>query len=102
MAKIAVIKTGGKQYKVAEGSKLKIEKLDIEAGKNVKFDTLMIADGANINLGKPSLGDKVEAKVIAQGKNDKVTVLKYKAKTRYRKVYGHKQPNTQVEITKIS
>lgn len=101
--KIAVIKTGGKQYKVKEGQTIKVEKLDQKEGGKVKFDTLLIAttDGKEFNLGKPSLGEKVEAKVIEQSKSDKVTVVKYKNKTRYLRTKGHKQLYTKVEISAI-
>jgi len=100
--KIAVIKTGGKQYKVKEGRILKVEKLDIEDGKTVQFDTLMTAgtDG-KIALGRPFLAGKVKAKVVEQGKGKKITVVKYKNKTRYLRTKGHRQLYTQVEITNI-
>jgi large subunit ribosomal protein L21 len=101
--KIAVIKTGGKQYKVAEGKALKVEKLEGEAGAKVKFETLLIAstDATEIEIGQPTLGEKVEAKILEQGRNDKVTVIKYKNKTRYLRTKGHKQAFTKVEILKI-
>jgi large subunit ribosomal protein L21 len=104
MAKIAIIKTGGKQYKVKEGQLLKIEKLSEAVGKTVKFDTLMIAsdDGSELNLGKPSLGEKVSGSVKEEGKGKKVSVVKYKNKTRYLRNTGHRQEYTKVEITKIS
>ncbi|MFA5644061.1 MAG: 50S ribosomal protein L21 [Patescibacteria group bacterium] len=104
MAKIAIIKTGGKQYKVKEGDVLKIEKLSTEPGKKVKFETLMTAetDGSVIDLGKPSLGEKVEAEVLTRGKNKKVLVVKYKSKTRYKKTVGHRQEFTQIKVEKIS
>ena len=104
MAKIAVIKTGGKQYKVKEGDILKVEKLSIEPGKKVKFETLMVAetDGSSIELGKPSLGEKVDAEVVGEGKSKKVLVVKYKNKTRYKRTIGHRQNFTQVKIDKIS
>jgi len=100
--KIAVIKTGGKQYKVSAGQTLKIEKLEVGVGKGVKFDTLLIADDQKIEIGKPSLGEKVEAKVLETGKSEKIAVVKYKRKTRYTRNIGHRQPFTKVEITKIS
>jgi large subunit ribosomal protein L21 len=104
MGKIAVIKTGGKQYKVQSGEAIKIEKLTAEVGAKVKFDTLMLADadGKEITLGKPSLGEKVEGKVIEHGKADKIAVIKFKNKTRYKKNVGHRQPFTKVEITSIA
>lgn len=103
MAKIAIIKTGGKQYKVKEGQTLKIEKLDLEPGQSMKFDTLMVADesGNEINLGTPSLGDLVEGKLLEQGKARKITVTKYKNKTRYLRNVGHRQRYSKIEIEKI-
>ncbi|MFA5130939.1 MAG: 50S ribosomal protein L21 [Patescibacteria group bacterium] len=102
MAKIAVIKTGGKQYKVAVGDTVKVEKLEVENGKKVKLETLLIADGANLELGEPSLGEKVEAEVLETAKGDKVTVVKYKNKTRYKKTVGHRQQFTALKITAIA
>jgi len=101
--KIAVIKTGGKQYKVHQGQKLKIEKLDLEKDAKVSFDTLLISskDAKDLELGKPSLGEKVEAKILDQGKAKKINVVKYKNKTRYLRNIGHRQQFTEVEITKI-
>lgn len=103
MAKIAVIKTGGKQYKVKEGQFLKIEKIDLEVGAAIKFETLMVADedGSTIELGKPSMGELVEGKITLHDRADKVHVIKYKNKTRYKRNNGHKQPFTKIEITKI-
>lgn len=102
--KIAVIKTGGKQYKVKQGDTLKIEKLEAKIGDTVKLETLMVssADGKDINIGKPSLGEIVEAKVIETEKGEKVHVFKYKNKTRYRRNVGHRQMYTKVEISKVS
>jgi len=100
--KIAVIKTGGKQYVAAEGKTLKIEKINGEAGAVLKFQTLMTADGDKVNLGQPSLGEIVEGKILEQGRADKVSVVKFKNKTRYKKNVGHRQPFTKVSITKIA
>jgi large subunit ribosomal protein L21 len=100
--KIAVIKTGGKQYKVAQGQNLKIEKIDAKVGAALKFQTLLVAEEENIKLGTPVLGDIVEGKIIEQGKSKKVSVVKFKNKTRYKKNVGHRQPFTKVEITKIA
>lgn len=101
--KIAIIKTGGKQYKVKEGQTLKVEKLDQKTGDKVKFDTLLVSndDGTELNLGKPSLGEKVEGKVSGHGRADKIMVVKYKNKTRYKRNLGHRQAFTEVEIAKI-
>ena len=103
MGKIAVIKTGGKQYKVKEKQTLKIEKLSAADGAKIKFETLMAAseDGKEVNLGKPSLGEKVEAKILEHGKAKKISVIKYKSKTRYKRNLGHRQPFTKVEIVSI-
>ncbi|MFH1427094.1 MAG: 50S ribosomal protein L21 [Patescibacteria group bacterium] len=104
MPKIAVIKTGGKQYKVEKGQTIKVEKLPEENGKNIKFETLLIAtdDAKEFKLGKPSLGKIVEGKVLEQGKSKKIMVVKYKNKTRYKRNIGHRQPYTKVEITKVA
>lgn len=103
MSKIAVIKTGGKQYKVKNDEIIKIEKIDGKEGNKVKFETLMLAssDGKEINLGKPSLGMKVEGKIVDQGKDKKVTVIKYKNKTRYKRTLGHRQSFTKVKISNL-
>lgn len=99
--KIAIIKTGGKQYKVAAGQNLKIEKIDGEAGVILKFPTLLIAEEENVQLGQPSLGEAVEGKILEQGRGKKISVVKFKNKTRYKRNVGHRQPFTKVEITKI-
>jgi len=102
MAKIAIIKTGGKQYKVAEGQDLKIEKLEKNQGDKIKFETLLIADEKDLQIGKPSLGEQVEAEVIEQGRAKKIMVVKFKNKTRYTRNNGHRQPFTKVKILGIS
>lgn len=103
MSKIAVIKTGGKQYKVKEGDTITIEKLGDDKGKKIKFDTLLVAstDGKEVNIGKPSLGEKVEAEVLGDKREKKVRVVKYKNKTRYKRTLGHRQNHSQVKITSI-
>jgi large subunit ribosomal protein L21 len=101
MSKIAVIKTGGKQYKVTEGQTLSVEKLE-EVGKKIKLDTLLVADGDKIEIGQPSLGEKVEAEILENGKDKKVTVVKYKNKTRYKRTIGHRQEFSAIKITKIA
>ena len=102
---IAVIKTGGKQYKVSKGDKLKVEKLLGEVGDKIEFDqVLLVSDekGDKLTIGQPNVKDKtVSATIIAQERAPKVTVIKYKRKTRYRKKQGHRQPYTQVEITNV-
>ena len=99
----AVIRTGGKQYLVAPGQKLKVEKLEAaEEGAIIFDDVLLVADGEKIHIGTPTVaGAKVEAKSIAQGRSKKVIVFKYRPKARSRKKKGHRQPYTEVEIKKI-
>ena len=100
----AIIVTGGKQYTVAEGDVLYIEKLEAEAEATVKFEqVLAVLDGENSKIGAPVVeGAAVEAKVIKNGKAKKITVFKYKAKKNEKKKQGHRQPYTKVEITKIA
>lgn len=99
----AVIKTGGKQYRVAEGDVLNVEKLNAEAGSEVVFDeVLTVVNDADVKIGQPVVeGAKVTAKVVEQGKGEKILVFKYKAKSNYRKRQGHRQPFTKVAISKI-
>lgn len=99
----AVIKTGGKQYLVSPGDKIKIEKLDKAEGKEITFgQVLLVEKGKSIKIGTPLVkGAKVMAKVIKQGRAKKVIVFKYKPKKRYQKKMGHRQPYTEVEILKI-
>ena len=100
----AVIVTGGKQYTVAQGDVLYIEKLNAEEEATVKFDqVLAVLDGENTKIGAPVVeGACVEAKVVKNGKAKKITVFKYKAKKNEKKKQGHRQPYTKVEITKIA
>lgn len=98
----AIIKTGGKQYKVAEGDILSVEKLE-HKDNNVIFDQVLLwANSEDIKVGKPLVsGAKVEAKVLEDGKGKKKMVFRYKSKTRQRKKKGHRQPFTKIQITKI-
>ena len=100
----AVIVTGGKQYTVAEGDILFIEKLNAEENTTVKFDeVLAVLDGENSKIGAPVVeGAAVEATVVKNGKGKKITILKYKAKKNDKKKMGHRQPYTKVQITKIA
>jgi len=106
MSKIAVIKTGGKQYKVAEGDKIQIEKLDGKEGKKIDFkDVLLIADekGSDIKIGDPLVkGAKVSGLIEEQYKDKKITVIKYKAKVRYKRKLGHRQHKTLVKIENVA
>jgi large subunit ribosomal protein L21 len=99
----AVIATGGKQYRVTTGQKLRIERLDAEVGAAVTFDkVLLTADGETAKIGTPTVaGAAVAAKVIVNDRADKVIVFKYHSKVRRRKKNGHRQPYTEVEITSI-
>ena len=100
----AVFKTGGKQYRAAKGDKLKIEKLDAAEGDSVAFDEVMlVGEGADVKVGAPLVtGGKVEAKVLAQAKDKKVDVIKFRRRQNYRRTRGHRQHFTLVEITGIS
>ena len=100
----AVIVTGGKQYTVAEGDVLYIEKLNVEAESTVKFDqVLAVLDGESSKIGAPTVaGAVVEAKVVKNGKGKKIVIFKYKPKKGEKKKMGHRQPYTKVEITKIA
>ncbi len=99
----AIIVTGGKQYKVAKGDVLYIEKLPVEAGETVKFDeVLAVIDGDKATFGTPVVeGASVEAKVAKNGKGKKIVVFKYKPKKNYKRKQGHRQPYTKIEITKV-
>ena len=101
---LAIIKTGGKQYKVAEGDKIKVEKLEGEAGAKITFEeVLFVGDETTVKVGTPFIeGSKVEATVVAQGRHDKVWGIKHKAKKRYKVKFGHKQTYTEVLIEKIA
>ena len=96
----AVLKTGGKQYKVTDGDRIKVEKLPAEAGDQVKLDqVLMIVDGDSVRVGKPFLDNaSVDAIVVEHGKGRKVTVMKKKRRQGYKVKRGHRQPYTMIEI----
>ena len=97
----AIIKTGGKQYLVSEGSVIFVEKLDVNEGDKVSFDEVLMLDG---KVGNPYVSKaKVEGVVLKQGKGKKIRVFKYKSKDRSnRRTHGHRQPYTKVEIKKIN
>jgi large subunit ribosomal protein L21 len=100
----AIIKTGGKQYRVAVGTKLRIEKLNTEIGKPVEFDqVLMLGSGDAAKIGTPMIaGAKVDGVVKAHGRGKKVVIFKFRRRKNYRRKNGHRQPFTEVEITRIS
>ncbi len=100
----AVITTGGKQYFVQQGEQIQVEKLEIEAGQTMSLDALLVAesDGSKVQVGTPFVsGVKVTAKVVEHGRADKISVIKFKRKVRYRRNVGHRQPFTILEIEKI-
>lgn len=101
---LAIIETGGKQYLVSPKTKIRVEKLETETGKDVVFDkVLLVSDETSTNIGKPYVtGAKVTAKVIvAKGRADKIRIFKYKSKVRYRRRKGHRQEYTELEIQNI-
>lgn len=98
----AIIKTGGKQYVVEEGKVISIEKLDVEEDAEVTFDEVLLVSGDDVKIGQPNVaGAKVTGKVLEQGKERKIRIFKYKAKSNYRRRQGHRQPFTKVKIEKI-
>jgi len=100
----AVIKTGGKQYRVATGEKLKIEQIPADIGAEIVLDNvLLVADGDNLKMGRPLVtGASVQAKVLSQGRHDKVRIFKLRRRKHYQKHQGHRQNYTEIEITGIS
>ena len=101
---IAVIQTGGKQYLIHEGQELSVEKLDVEIGATVSLETLLVAseDGATCEIGKPLLSKMISATVLEHDRDEKVSVIKYKPKVRYRRNVGHRQPFTKIKIGAIA
>ncbi|MDD2226971.1 MAG: 50S ribosomal protein L21 [Clostridia bacterium] len=97
----AVIQTGGKQYKVSVGDIVEIEKQEANVGDTLTFDAIFVSDNNQIKIGKNASNVKVSAEVVEQGRADKVIVFKYSPKKRTRKKYGHRQPFTSINITKI-
>jgi large subunit ribosomal protein L21 len=102
---IAVIETGGKQYIAKPGAVLTLEKLEGEVGSTISFDRVLLAsaeDGSNFQVGSPVVsGVTVTGKIVAQGRSKKLRVVKYKRKVRYKRVIGHRQHQTKVEITEV-
>jgi len=100
----AVIQTGGKQYRVEEGTYLKIEKLELGTGDSIEFDkVLMVESDGNVKVGQPFIeGGKVTATVLSQGRHDKVRIIKFRRRKHHMKQMGHRQYYTEVQITGIS
>ncbi len=98
----AIVTTGGKQYKVCENDVINVEKLDAKIGDKVNLDVLMLVDGDKVTNGNPIVRTaEVLGEVVSQGKEDKVVVIKYKAKKNYRRKQGHRQPFTALKIISV-
>lgn len=99
----AIIETGGKQYKVEKGDTIRVEKLDVEAKDKYVFDKVLFVGGKSVKIGSPYVeGASVDASVVAEGKDKKITVYKYKPKKGYHKKNGHRQQYTEVKIEEIN
>jgi len=99
----AVIKTGGKQYRVSEGGHVRVEKLSGQAGDKFEFGEVLMLGGENITVGTPFVsGAKVSAEIVAQGRDKKVIIYKIRRRKRYRRKAGHRQPFTELKITGIA
>ncbi len=99
----AIIAAGGKQYRVSQGDVIYIEKVNQDVDSAVSFDVLMVENNGEIKVGNPVVaGAKVEGKVVAQVKGEKIIIYKYKSKKNYHRKNGHRQPYTKVEITAIN
>lgn len=101
----AVITCGGKQHLVTEGQTLSVEKIDLKEGETLTFEPMLVAsdDGASVKVGTPIVtGGKVTAKIVEHGRGEKISVIKYKPKVRYRRNVGHRQPYTKIIIESIA
>ena len=99
----AIIRTGGKQYRVSPGSVLKVEKLPAEKGASLDFEVLLVGQGEAIKIGTPLVtGAKVTGEVVSHGRGTKIIVYKFRKRTNYRKKQGHRQAYTEIKITAIS
>jgi large subunit ribosomal protein L21 len=98
----AVFKTGGKQYRAAQGDTLRVEKLPGNVGDTITFDQVLLLGGDTVKLGKPLVGGaRVEAKIVGQGLGKKLVVFKFRRRKNYRRKTGHRQPFTAVQITGV-
>ena len=99
----AVIKTGGKQYRVSEGDRLRVEKLLGDVGSSLTFDEVLMIGGEKVAIGKPLVaGAKVTAKIVTQDRAKKVIIFKFRRRKNYRRKRGHRQPFTEIQITGVS
>lgn len=103
MAMYAVIKTGGKQYRVSEGQSLRVEKLPGQAGDKITFSEVLMLGGDSMKIGQPAVaGARVEAEIQAQDRAKKIIIFKFRRRKNYRRKQGHRQPYTQLKITGIT
>jgi large subunit ribosomal protein L21 len=99
----AVIQTGGKQYRVAQGDKLRVEKLPGDVGASITFDKVLLIGGESVKVGTPHVaGAKVEAEITAQDRAKKIIVFKFRRRKNYRRKNGHRQPYTELKITGVA
>jgi large subunit ribosomal protein L21 len=99
----AVIQTGGKQYRVAEGDRLRVEKLAGDVGATITFDKVLLVSGDSVKVGNPLInGAKVSAEIVAQDRAKKIIVFKFRRRKNYRRKQGHRQPFTELKITGVS
>ena len=99
----AIISAGNKQYRVSQGETIYIDKVNLEDGAAISFDALLVENEGEVKVGNPVVeGAKVEGKVVAQVKGEKIRIYKYKSKKKYHRRAGHRQPYTKVEITAIN
>ena len=99
----AILVTGGKQYRVMQGETLRVEKLEVEAGSEIKFDDILMLGGSDgVKLGDALKGATVSAKVVGHGRADKVKIVKFRRRKHHRKQMGHRQHYTEIEITGIA
>ena len=100
----AVIRTGGKQYRVAQGDKLRVEKLPGNVGDTVTLaEVLLVGEGDGVKVGSPTVGGaKVQAKIVAQDRGEKIIIFKFRRRKNYRRKTGHRQPFTALEITSVA
>jgi large subunit ribosomal protein L21 len=100
----AVFRTGGKQYRASKGDRLRVERLEAEVGDTVEFDqVLLVGEGSSVTVGKPTVaGGKVQATVKAQGRTKKISIVKFKRRQNYKRMHGHRQYFTELEVTSIA
>ena len=99
----AVVKTGGKQYRVSEGDRVRVEKLPGSVGDTVELDEVLMLGGDKVSVGAPTVsGAKVQAEIVAQGRGRKIIVFKIRRRKSYRRKAGHRQPYTELKVTGIS